>query len=89
MNTVDALSELMARIDKTQGLLTRIHNEYKQFLDGDIKIPALQGVWARHETLERCRRELRGALSDWIALRLGLHIPVIADIDLNQISQPV
>lgn len=51
------------------------------------EIPGLQGVWARHETLEGCRRELREALSDWIALRLrlGLTIPILANIDLNQI----
>ena len=44
------------------------------------EIPGLQGVWARHRTLEGCRRELREALSDWIALRLrlGLSIPVAA-----------
>jgi predicted RNase H-like HicB family nuclease len=55
------------------------------------EIPGLQGVWARHLTLEGCRRELREALSDWIALRLrlGLVIPVLENIDLNQISAPV
>lgn len=55
------------------------------------EIPGLQGVWARHATPEGCRRELREALSDWIALRLrlGLDIPVIAAIDLNQLTQPV
>jgi predicted RNase H-like HicB family nuclease len=55
------------------------------------EIPGLQGVWARHATLEGCRRELREALSDWIALRLrlGLHIPVISGIDLNQILASV
>ena len=54
------------------------------------EIPGLQGVWARHATLESCRRELREALSDWLALRLrlGLAIPVIADIDLNRVLQP-
>ena len=53
------------------------------------EIPGFQGVWARHETLEGCRRELREALSDWIALRLrlGLSVPVIASLDLNQILQ--
>ena len=53
------------------------------------EIPALQGVWARHKTLEGCRRELREALSDWLALRLqlGLFIPVLADIDLSKIAQ--
>jgi predicted RNase H-like HicB family nuclease len=55
------------------------------------EIPGLQGVWARHRTLEGCRRELREALSDWVGLRLrlGLAIPVIAQIDLNQLTQPV
>ena len=55
------------------------------------EIPALQGLWARHATLEGCRRELREALSDWVALRLrlGLSIPVVAGIDLNQIAQTV
>jgi len=55
------------------------------------EIPGLQGVWARHTTLEGCRRELREALSDWIALRLrlGLSVPVVAGIDLNQLTQPV
>jgi predicted RNase H-like HicB family nuclease len=54
------------------------------------EIPALQGVWVRKNTLEDCRRELREALSDWLALRLrlGLPIPILADIDLSKISQP-
>ena len=52
------------------------------------EIPGLQGVWARHQTLAGCQRELREALSDWIALRLrlGLEIPEIAKINLNQIG---
>ncbi|MCK4393844.1 type II toxin-antitoxin system HicB family antitoxin [Candidatus Bipolaricaulota bacterium] len=55
------------------------------------EISALQGVWAHHTTLEGCRRELREALSDWIALRLRLKlpIPIVAGIDLNQLTQPV
>jgi len=54
------------------------------------EIPGLQGVWARHATLAGCQRELREALSDWVALRLrlGLPIPVLGGIDLNQIVQP-
>ena len=53
------------------------------------EIPGLQGVWARQATLESCRRELREALSDWLALRLrlGLVIPIVAGIDLNQLTQ--
>lgn len=52
------------------------------------EIPGFQGVWATHETLEGCRQELREALSDWIALRLRLHleIPVLGTIDLNQLT---
>ena len=52
------------------------------------EIPGLQGVWARHETLAGCQRELREALSDWLALRLrvGLEIPEIARINLNRIG---
>jgi len=55
------------------------------------EIPGLQGVWAQYATLEGCRRELREALSDWLALRLrlGLTIPVVAGIDLNNIPQLV
>jgi predicted RNase H-like HicB family nuclease len=55
------------------------------------EVPGLQGVWARHPTLEGCRRELREALSDWVALRLrlGLPIPIVAGIDLNRLTQPV
>ena len=53
------------------------------------EIPALQGVWAKHENLEGCRRELREALSDWIAfsLKMQLEISVVAGIDLNRIGQ--
>ncbi|MBM3883594.1 MAG: type II toxin-antitoxin system HicB family antitoxin [Planctomycetes bacterium] len=53
------------------------------------EIPACQGVWARHRTLPGCQRELREALSDWIALRLrlGLEIPEIAGLNLNRIGQ--
>jgi predicted RNase H-like HicB family nuclease len=55
------------------------------------EIPPLQGVWANHSILEGCRNELREALSDWLALRLrlGLFIPILADIDLNQITGSV
>ncbi|NCO74036.1 MAG: type II toxin-antitoxin system HicB family antitoxin [Cyanobacteria bacterium] len=55
------------------------------------EIPNLQGVWANHETLEGCRSELKEALSDWIALRLklGLEIPIINGINLNEINQPL
>ena len=52
------------------------------------EIPGLLGVWARHPTLTGCQRELREALSDWVALRLrlGLQIPELAQMNLNQIG---
>ncbi len=55
------------------------------------EIPPIQGVWANQNTLENCRRELREALSDWLALRLklGLPMPEIAGINLNQLTQLV
>ena len=55
------------------------------------EIPGLQGVWARHPTLEGCRRELREALSDWLAIRirLGLPIPVVNGVDLNTVAEPI
>jgi len=52
------------------------------------EVPGFQGLWARHKTLAGCQRELAEALSDWVALRLklGLQIPEIAQINLNQIG---
>lgn len=52
------------------------------------EIPGWQGVWARHESLAGCQRELREALSDWVALRLrlGLEIPEVANLNLNKIA---
>ena len=38
MSEHDAILELLARIEKTQSLLKRVVNEYRQFLDGDFKI---------------------------------------------------
>ena len=55
------------------------------------EIPPLQGVWANQNTLEACRNDLRESLSDWIALRLklGLSIPEINGINLNELAQLV
>ena len=52
------------------------------------EIPGFQGVWAKHQTLTGCQRELREALSDWIALRLkmGLAIPELGRLNLNHID---
>lgn len=52
------------------------------------EIAGFQGVWAKHETLLGCQRELREALSDWVALRLrlGLEIPEVGRLNLNRIG---
>ncbi|MCX6904489.1 MAG: type II toxin-antitoxin system HicB family antitoxin [Verrucomicrobia bacterium] len=52
------------------------------------EIPGFPGVWAKHETLAGCQRELREALSDWLALRLrlGLKIPALGNLNLNRIG---
>jgi len=52
------------------------------------EIPGFQGVWAKHATLSGCQRELREALSDWIALRLklSLEIPEVGNLNLNRIG---
>jgi predicted RNase H-like HicB family nuclease len=52
------------------------------------EIPGLQGVWARHKSLPGCQRELREALSDWLALRLrlGLEIPELVGLNLNRLG---
>lgn len=54
------------------------------------EVPGFQGVWARATTLPACQRELREALSDWIALRLrlGLDMPPVAGMNLNDIGVP-
>jgi len=41
------------------------------------EIPGLQGVWAKHQTLAGWQRELREALSDWVALRLRLGLQIL------------
>lgn len=69
-----------------------IHNMLARFLDTAMElaryepveedrsywgeIPGFQGVWAKHPTLAGCQRELREALSDWIALRLRLKLEI-------------
>ena len=54
------------------------------------EIPGLPGVWATDQTLAGCQRELREALNDWLALRLrlGLDIPELARMSLNQTAAP-
>lgn len=40
------------------------------------EIPGFQGVWSKHRTLAGCQRELREALSDWLALRLRMNLEI-------------
>lgn len=55
------------------------------------EIPGFQGVWAKHKSLPGCQRELREALSDWVAFRLrrGLEIPRVGRLNLNRIGDPI
>jgi predicted RNase H-like HicB family nuclease len=50
-------------------------------------IPGCPGVVAFAPTLYGCERELRSTLEDWILLGLKLAhpLPVIGDIDLNEV----
>jgi predicted RNase H-like HicB family nuclease len=52
------------------------------------EIPGFQGVWARHATSAGCQRELREALSDWVALRLrlALSLPEVARMNSNLVG---
>ncbi len=78
---------LASYIDKAMEFATYEIIEDDQTYWGEI--PDIQGVWANQPTLESCRQELREALSDWLALRLrlGLPIPVIAEIGLENRNQ--
>ncbi|MGQ9652563.1 MAG: type II toxin-antitoxin system HicB family antitoxin [Thermodesulfobacteriota bacterium] len=48
------------------------------------EIPGFDGVWARAETLEKCRQELQEAFEEWIIFRLRnqMDLPVLNGIDL-------
>lgn len=80
---------LMTYINKAMKMAVYELIEDDQTYYGEI--PNFQGVWANHETLEGCRNDLNEALSDWIALRLslGLELPIIDEINLNHINQPL
>jgi predicted RNase H-like HicB family nuclease len=63
---------------------------YDKLEDGTFagEIPKLEGIAAFGKTLRECEGELRSTLEDWIlvGLRLGHELPVIAGIDLNQVT---
>lgn len=72
--------------DYVDQALARAH--YDKLEDGTFagKIPECPGVVAFGDTLRGCEQELRSVLEDWllVGLKLGHHLPVIANIDLNQ-----
>ncbi|MFV1950390.1 MAG: type II toxin-antitoxin system HicB family antitoxin [Nitrospinota bacterium] len=61
---------------------------YDKFEDNTFtgRIPLCKGVIAFGKTLRECEDELRSTLEDWIllGLKMGHHLPVIGDIDLNK-----
>lgn len=65
------------------------HAVYDKLQDGTFtgRIPPCQGVVAFGSTLRECQDELQSALEDWIlvGLKLGHPLPVIANIDLNEV----
>ncbi|MBI1742508.1 type II toxin-antitoxin system HicB family antitoxin [Candidatus Acetothermia bacterium] len=64
--------------------------QFERLRDNSIygHIPDFEGVWAQAKTQAACRRELQEVLEDWMLFRLkhDLPLPVVADLDLNQIA---
>lgn len=72
------------------GYVNQLMNEavYDKLEDGSFagRIPLCKGVIAFGNTLRECEDELHSTLEDWIlvGLKLGHHLPVVGDIDLNK-----
>jgi predicted RNase H-like HicB family nuclease len=72
------------------GYVNQLMNEavYDKVEDGTFagRIPLCKGVIAFGNTLRECEDELHSTLEDWIlvGLKLGHHLPVVGDIDLNK-----
>jgi len=49
------------------------------------EVPELPGVWATGRTLEECRRELLGAIEDWLLFSVahGLPIPPLGGLSIQ------
>ncbi|MCD6570399.1 MAG: type II toxin-antitoxin system HicB family antitoxin [Deltaproteobacteria bacterium] len=64
------------------------HAEYDKLEDGTFsgRIPGCKGVIAFGKTLRECENELQSTLEEWIfvGLKLGHHLPVIDEFDLNK-----
>jgi predicted RNase H-like HicB family nuclease len=52
--------------------------EYKKVEDGTwfAEIPGFQGVWAKSDTVEECRKELIKVLEEWLVLKLRDQNPI-------------
>jgi predicted RNase H-like HicB family nuclease len=63
--------------------------EYDKLEDNSFagRIPSFKGVIAFAGTLRECENELRSTLEDWVlvGLKLGHELPVLANIDLNNV----
>ncbi len=61
---------------------------YDKLEDGTFcgRIPLCKGVVAFKTSLRECEHQLRSTLEDWllVGFKLGHHLPVIGDIDLNR-----
>ncbi len=64
--------------------------EFEALPDGNIygHIEGFEGVWASARSVAACRRQLQEVLEEWMLFRLkhNLPLPVVAEIDLNQIA---
>ncbi|MFC2036479.1 type II toxin-antitoxin system HicB family antitoxin [Chloroflexota bacterium] len=49
------------------------------------EVPPLAGVWASGKTLEACRRNLAGAIEDWVLFSIanGLPIPALGQVAIH------
>ncbi|MCL4386252.1 MAG: type II toxin-antitoxin system HicB family antitoxin [Cyanobacteria bacterium] len=64
---------------------------YDKLEDGTFagRIPFCKGVIAFAPTLKKCEEELHSVFEKWVFLgiKMGHHLPVIKNIDLNEVPQ--
>jgi predicted RNase H-like HicB family nuclease len=55
------------------------------------EISGYQGVWGRADNLEKCRKQLKESLEEWIVFRLkhDLELPLIEGVNINNVEQEV
>lgn len=51
---------------------------FKTLKDGTCfgEIPGLAGVWAKQDTLDKCRQELQEVLEEWLVLKIRDNDPI-------------